>query len=160
MYTALQKLKPSRKKAQAGDVFRMRFADGRSVFGRVVKDAQLFGGPALLVYVYDTSAVAGEPALDDLRADRLLLPPMLTNEVGWRHGFFETVAHRALEQEDYLPTHCFHDQRVPPRFYDENGEDAVYSEPCGLRALDSYFTIAEQVLTALSHRPREGAPGG
>ena len=102
-------LAPSRQRAREGDVFAMRPPDGRYVYGRVIDVRAKWnwgGGKANLIYVY---AARSNDKLDVpvLLRDRLLLPPMMTNNLPWRRGYFEPIERRELGPFDRLPMHSF-----------------------------------------------------
>lgn len=144
-------LTQSRKKVHSGDVFAMRFDEGPFVFGRVIEESvPLFGYGALLLYVYDDVRSSPDPDIEFMVPDRLLLPPVMTNRLGWRHGYFETVGHADLREVDKLPRHCFQNLQQPPRYFDDSGLETTRTEPCGKWALTSYLGIGMMVDHALS----------
>lgn len=92
--------------------------------------------------------------------DQLLIPPVLTNKLGWVHGYFETIAHHRLAASDRLPQHCFRSGVVLDapieRYYDEYSRELdVPVEPVGEWGLQSYRTIDDAVSDALGI-PRAG----
>ncbi|MBU4557060.1 MAG: immunity 26/phosphotriesterase HocA family protein [Actinobacteria bacterium] len=149
----------SRKRQAVGDVFRMRL-DGRYLFGRVVSTSAHIpprsgsgsGIAGLLVYIYDTSQDSPEPHVDDLRPDRLLLPPAIVNRRGWLDGYFEFVMHLDLEPGDTLGAHCFRraGHGRPDTYHDETGRRLLSKqEPCSVFGLGNHLTIEEAVRGAL-----------
>jgi len=94
--TNLRIIRRSRKPPQRGDVFAMQIPDGRYLFGRVI-GADLAAGQApmpgaYLIYVYNVVRDAKVVDPNDLAPDRLLIPPIHTNRMGWTKGYFETIA--------------------------------------------------------------------
>jgi hypothetical protein len=108
--TNLRVLQPSRKKLRAGDVFAMQMPDDLYLFGRVIGTDAVIGPMTgiILIYIFRTrSEVKAPPRREDLRPDNLLVPPILINRLPWSRGYFETIDHRPLEQEDLLKQNCF-----------------------------------------------------
>jgi hypothetical protein len=148
----LRVLESSRRRLQAGDLFVMRFEEDLHVFGRIVSTEAWAGWSmpkAILIYVYDTKSPTLEPPpRADLRRDRLLVPPMMTNRLGWSRGYFQTVAHWPLEPGDTFERHCFDDFRGT--CYDEfTNKLPRCVEPCGDWGLHSFRTIDDAVSEAL-----------
>lgn len=151
--TNLRKLQPSRKKPTPGDVFAMHPADGLYLFGRVVdiEAAPGFGPPtAVLIYVYRVRSERMElPERSELRPDRLLVSPMMTNRLPWSRGYFQTVAHLPLDAEDVINRHCFL-SAVRGRYFDERGNELPGPiEPVGDYGLHSFRTIDDEISDAL-----------
>ncbi|MEZ5170672.1 MAG: immunity 26/phosphotriesterase HocA family protein [Acidimicrobiia bacterium] len=90
--TNLQVLSPSRKKPKVGDVFALQLADGRYLFGRIISTDAMAGpsmGGAILIYVYrERSDQKALPKRAELRPDRLLVSPIMTNQRPWTKGCF------------------------------------------------------------------------
>lgn len=145
----------SRKPPRAGDVFRLRLPSVGYLFGRVVDTDAVGGGfPGILIYLYDTVSGSSEPPLCELRTDRLLIPPVVTNSLGWVRGVFETVMSADLRPEDTLVQHCFLDRpiRGPQKteYFDEKGvRVSAPTRPCGDYVLHSYRSLDDVVSTAL-----------
>lgn len=153
--TNLRVLKPSRKPPQVGDVFAMQVPGGRYLFGRVVSVSARWtiaegAGPAILIYIYNvTGSAKGDPPLDDLRTNRLLISPAMTNRLPWSRGYFQTVVNRPLQPDDLLARHVF---RSASRgtYYDEAGREVTDPvEPIGDFALHSFRTLDDQISDAL-----------
>ena len=105
--TNLRVLKRSRRRPTPGDVFAMLPPDGRFLFGRVIRTNVLGPMAATLIYLYSYRAdVKQAPRV--LSPDALLIPPTLTNALGWYHGVFETIDERPLTEDDVLRQHCFY----------------------------------------------------
>jgi hypothetical protein len=151
--TNLRVLKRSRVRPAAGDVFAMGLPNGTYLFGLVAFDhvpRERAPMPnANLLYVYRETVASLEPPLDALTPDRLLLPPVWTNDLGWTRGYFQNVAHVDDLQSRLLRQHCF--WHVPrKRYVDENGDPiAARVEPCGEYGLISYRWIDDHVSDAL-----------
>ncbi len=157
--TNMRVLKKSRKRARPGDVFALQVEEGRFLFGRVMRLEARIGffdfqsqttqfWNCVLIYIY-TATSSDKHNTPELNKERLLVPPMMTNLLPWSKGYFETVEHRPLRQEDSLPVHCFWDAFCQC-YYDDNGNRLPgRSEPCGVYALKSYRTIDDAVSEAL-----------
>lgn len=150
-------LKPSRKKPVAGDIFAVSYPTRGYVFGRVVF-ADIATGPmgpgSILIYVYSHVGKAATDFSDDqLKPDRLLLPPMFINRLPWSRGYFYTVRSTPITPADLLERHCF----ISPtrrRLVDLDGvEVAERAEPCGVYALQSCLTIDDAISGALGIPP-------
>jgi hypothetical protein len=103
--TNLQQLEPSRKPVRAGDLFVMLPPDDLYLFGRVIStDAEI--GPmkrVLLLYIYaHRSQILAPPPREQLSPRELLIPPQLTNRLGWSRGYFLTIDNRPVQPEDRL----------------------------------------------------------
>jgi hypothetical protein len=150
--TNLALLSPSRKRLAEGDIFVMRLLDLGYVFGRVVNTKAVWAvgdgvGPANLLYVYAGLQAEMNPP-DHLRPEALLVPPLMTNRLGWSRGYFQTVGHEPLGPDDVLPVHCF--RRSNGEYFDERGRRLPGPvEPVGLFGLHSYRTIDDDVSRAL-----------
>lgn len=119
--TNLRVLRPSRKKPKAGEVFALQLVDGRYLFGRVISTEAIAGpsmGGAILIYVYRERSDQKElPERAELRPDRLLVSPIMTNQQPWTKGYFETIENLPLDGDDVLSQHCF--RRWDGRYFDE-----------------------------------------
>lgn len=154
--TNIQILKPSRKKAQPGDVFAVGLPDGTFLFGRVVSTHAQWtlavdADPAILIYLYRerSAAKAAVPDRSMMRPDRLLVSPIMTNRLAWTRGYFETLANVPLEPNEVLPQHCFLSASRGRYFDDEGNELTGAIEPVGDYALHSFRTIDDQISDAL-----------
>ena len=90
----LRVLQPSRKALRVGDVFALSPRDSSYIFGRVVATDAVVGSGLnrlVLIYVYrgwhETLEV--RPADLELTPLDLLVPPMITNRLGWSRGYFK-----------------------------------------------------------------------
>jgi len=149
--TNLRVLKKSRKKPKPGDVFVVQLRDDEYIFGRVIAiDADVgfktFGNVLLYFYRAFSGSKGDVPEID---CHELLIPPVITNRLGWVRGYFETVCHRALAPEDVLEKHCFYDM-VFKKYVDEYGQELPQRmEPCGQDVLHSFRTIDDELSKAL-----------
>jgi len=146
----LAQLKKSRRRLQVGDIFVMLPPDGEFLFGRVIDlAAELVPGVACnLIYVYRVRSRLKSP-VPELRRDQLLIPPLLTNRLGWSRGYFEHVENRPLSAKDRLPRHCFRDPLLG-RYFDERARRLKRPiKPVGIRGLDSYRTMDDSISAAL-----------
>lgn len=151
----LQVLKRSRKDPVPGDIFAYKLLDFDYGFGRVIRtDASMSPWEGLLlIYIYD----AFSESLDDIpELDRreLILPPKLLLDKGpWTRGLFQTIEHRPLRKKDVLRTHCFRDD-VFEQYVNEYGQPLKRkSNPCGIHAVGSHYTIDAQISIALGADP-------
>lgn len=146
--TNIRILKPSRKKPASGDVFALQLPDERYLFGRVIfSDLPADKAPmpgSYLIYIYDHVSPTKSPALEQLRPDVLLLPPVFINRMPWTKGYFETVRSQPLSDEDLLDQHCF--RRWTGEYRDEQGRTIPAPvEPCGDWALSSYRWLDDHI---------------
>lgn len=152
MQTNMRILNPSRKKNRPGSVFALQMPDGLFSFGRLVNtDANAgFGPGAQLIYLFkDRSESKNVPPRSQLRYERLLLPPLMTNRLPWSRGYFETIAEMPFEDGEILKQHCFY-SRIFNKYFDEHADELPQpSEPVGMYGLGSYRTIDDAVSKAL-----------
>ncbi len=160
--TNLRILRPSRKALQPGDVFAVQLPDLTYRFGRVIRTDATWtlandAEPAVLIYLYKTeSNEAGLPSRDELRPDRLLVPPMLTNRLPWSRGYFQAIGHRPLNEQDVLPRHCFL-SGARGTYFDDYGQPLPGPiEPVGDYGLHSFRTIDNAISDALLIPRAEG----
>lgn len=150
--TNMRILKPTRKKPRPGDVFVLQMPDDMYSFGRVVSTSAMVGGriQSQLIYVFKVrSASKNLPERSELRSDRLLVPPTMTNLLPWSRGYLETIANLPFESDDILPQHCFYDSFFR-KYVDEFGNDLpVPVEPVGESGLQSFRTMDDAVSKGL-----------
>lgn len=144
--TNLQVLKRSRRRPAAGDVFVMLPPDDRYLVGRVIRNDVLGPASATLIYIYaDRRDSKRAPVVLDQTA--LLIPPVITNALGWDNGIFETVDHRPITGGETLARHCFF---AAGRYYDEDLNPLpARVEPCGVGGVMSYRMLDDLVSDAL-----------
>jgi hypothetical protein len=145
------KLRPSRKKLHPGDIFVMRLRGAGYVYGKVIRnDAVMQSVPrVLLVYVYDVIQEQSLP-IPSLTLKKLLLPPTLINRLPWSRGYFETVGHSELCEEDVLPQHCFRTPFGKIQYFDEYYRELKECcEPCRFYGLDSYYSLSQEIVCEL-----------
>ena len=149
--TNMQILKPTRRPLSAGDVFALRPSERHPYyFGRIIRaDAVIEGMPAVLIYLYNAAAEE-MLAIPALRRDELLVPPLFTNRLPWRRGYFTTVGTAPLTRWDTLPNHIFRDS-LKGGFVDENGRPTPDPrQPVEQFGLHSFRTIDDRVSLALN----------
>lgn len=102
-------IEPSRKRPRAGDLFVVRMAN-RWIAGRVIHlDCRMMshrGGNEPLLYFYNLVFEDPFDVRPPLRPT-LLIAPIVTNMLGWRYGYFKTIANFPLQPEERLPRHYF-----------------------------------------------------
>ena len=153
--TNLQIFSRSRKQPKAGDVFAMQLPDDRYVFGRVIS-TEAHAAPAMpggvLISIDRTRSEAKEvPSVEEMRTDRLLVSPIMTNRLPWTRGYFEPLANIPLADDDVLAQHRF--RRWDGCYDDENLSELSRSvEPVGDYGLHSFRTIDDEVSDALGSR--------
>lgn len=154
----LRVLQKSRRPPRSGDVFAVLPPTGRYRFGRVIAtDAEVTGagGPLVLIYIYakDSSSMEEVP---ELERDRLLVPPLITNRLGWTRGYFRHLYSDELRKEDVLPQHRFRSlhPETPDLMFDEYDRPARPGPgPVGDHGVHSFRTIDDAISDAL------GIPG-
>ncbi len=140
--TNLTKIIASRKKVREGDIFVLNILKNKYHWGRVISINASTGGfpDSTLIHIYNIETNNYE-TIPSLSINDLLVPPLITNAMAWRKGFFYTVANSPIESGDRLPQYCFEDV-VFKKFVDENGNTIPHRvEPCGYDGLESYRTI-------------------
>lgn len=146
-----EKLRPSRNALKAGDVFTFKLGDV-FYFGRIICTDALVGRipDGILTYIYSTPAKE-KTSLPELRLDKLLIPPLVTEMRPWREGYFEVVGNIPLTPRDILAVHCFYDDsRSPAVYYDEYARVIPSRcEPCGRFSVTFLNGIEYQVMQAL-----------
>jgi len=143
-------LKKSRRGPEVGDIFVMLPPDQFFLYGRVVStEARIWSMEScILIYIYKVRSTAKLP-VPELSPDQLLLPPIMTNRLPWRRGYFETVCHQELSEKDRLQQHCFKDV-ITGKYFDELSNEIDWPiEPVGVWGLGSYRTIDDEVSKAL-----------
>jgi hypothetical protein len=148
--TNLAILKKSRHRLREGDVFVMRPPDGLYLYGRVISTVAKAGWSmpgAILIYVY-RSRSSQKAAVPTLALGDLLLPPMMTNRLGWSRGYFETIGNKPLQPGDVLRHHCF--ENFAGRYFDETAAELPGPiAPVGTWGLHSYRSIDDEISKAL-----------
>lgn len=153
--TNLRVLRRSTRRPTRGDVFAMQLPDDTFLFGRVIATDAAIGpmSAVTLIYIFDTQSAAKKvPSRHDLAPTRLLLPPLFTNRLPWARGYFETIAHVPIENEEVLQQHCFFSSNRGRYFDERNRELAGAVPPVGDWGLHSYGTIDDAVSDALGLR--------
>ena len=150
--TNMRILKPTRKKPRPGGVFVLQMPDEMYSFGRVINTSAMVSGriQSQLIYVFKVRSTTKElPEQSELRSDRLLVPPMMTNLLPWSRGYMETIAELPFEPGDVLSQHCFYDSSFR-KYVDELGNDLPGPvEPVGEMGLQSFRTIDDIVSAGL-----------
>lgn len=146
----MHQLRPSRKRPKVGDIFEVEFDAGR-LAGRVIRtDALVFeDAPGLnLLYFFRDLAVAHDVKTMRLTTDNLLIPPVLTNNIGWRRGYFQTIGNRPLGAGEAFAQHCF--DAYGDGYFDEYGQQLPKPvQPVGMQGVHSFLTIEHELSVAL-----------
>jgi hypothetical protein len=151
-----RRLRPSRTRLAAGDIFTMRLPDDRYLFGRIVRtDAHCFAPGCILVYVFRYLALEPVPP-PVLRVKDLLIPPATINRLAWSRGYFMNVGRRGFGDGERLSVHYFEDirrGRFGRRLYVNEDQEQVGPPPrgtlVGYAGLGNYRTIDDAVSEAL-----------
>jgi len=136
----------------------MQVPSERYLFGRVILADALQGRAPMpgahLLYIYDYQSSVMEPDDAELRPGKLLIPPVWTNSLAWKKGYFQTIENKEVGHFDLLQQHCFY--MVPlsrsgtGKLFDETGLELKHrSDPCGEWGLVSYRWIDDRVSDAL-----------
>ncbi|MBK7406259.1 MAG: hypothetical protein IPJ41_17045 [Phycisphaerales bacterium] len=102
-------LKPSRTKPKSGDLFVCNMRGEKWVAGRVIHNqCRMMSGTGneFLVYFYRMT-VSDPTALRPPFTPDLLIPPVVTNALGWRVGLFHTLGNYPLQAGETLGRHYF-----------------------------------------------------
>src|ERR1700722_4348102 len=105
--------KRNRRKPVPGDIFTFQMGQfpERFYYGRVVATDTKIGNAPIginLFYVYKTFSL-DESNIPSLETADLLLPPIGTNDIPWKRGYFKVIKSVPLAEGDLLPVHCFYD---------------------------------------------------
>jgi Immunity protein 26 len=122
----------------------------RFFFGRVIKTDAIVGGfkNVTLIYVYKKSAKSKDK-IPELSLKDLLVPPMGTNALPWRKGFFETLANAPVKSSDMLKSHVFRNV-LRKRLINDTGQVVTGEfDLVGSDGLHSYQTIDDELSEAL-----------
>jgi hypothetical protein len=158
--TNLRKIAPAQSEPLPGEVFALQITTGKFLFGQVLlANPQREHAPtpsANLVYIFATQHDSANLDNVSLLATDLLIPPLWTNSLGWKRGYFKRVAILRRTDLSVLTQHCF--KRHDGTYVDEVGEKLFKKvDPCGIWGLVSYRWIDDHVSDALGI-PR--APSG
>lgn len=154
--TNLRSIGRSRRKPEAGDIFIAKPNDQGYLAGRVIisePPAHLAPGPScILVYIYGTLFQNEEVDVDVMTPGNLLIPPLWTNRLAWKLGYFKHIVNVPLVAANMLTRHCFRDAipRFGAEYLDEMGRpisDRII--PCGNWSLVSYRWIDDRISDAL-----------
>jgi hypothetical protein len=140
----------SRIGPKAGDFFVYQIEAGRYGWGRVLRlDARVCQIPKLvLAYFYDTFTETQAP-VPLLSKERLLIPPVLTNKLGWRDGYYRTVANAPVRLGEVYDRHCFRNASLR-QYFDENGIEILNPfGPLGTCGVHSYASIQRDLCRKL-----------
>jgi hypothetical protein len=146
----IKQTRKSRRKLEVGDVFSFQIENDGFHWGQIVSVTANVGGfeNCILIYLYKIKTKTLDN-LPILKVSDLLLPPIATNELPWKKGYFVFVKNRVLKPEDLLPVHCFK-SIARGTYFDDHGTPLKKAhEPCGINGLDSYSSIDDKVSEVL-----------
>jgi hypothetical protein len=142
----LEHLANSRKNINTGDIFVLK-PKGKDYYYGVVANANSnhFGIEDIIhiqIFNYCTEQIAN--VSDSLYKYDLLLPPILTNKLGWRKGYFKTIGHSDIKLFPTVKRAAFVDVIRTGYYFDDksNPLDKIYSiETTGAFSIKSYLNI-------------------
>lgn len=146
--------KKTRRKPEPGDIFsfQMEQFPERFYYGRVVATDTKIGNMSVgivnLFYVYKTFSLH-ESDIPSLKPSDLLLPPLGTNDIPWKRGYFKVIKSMPIAEGDLLPVHCFYSPSRD-RYVDEYGNQlAGPVEPVGFNGVSGLLGIDNDISSAL-----------
>jgi hypothetical protein len=145
--------KRTRRKPEPGDIFtfQMEQFPERFYYGRVVATDTKIGNMPIgvnLFYVYKTFSLQ-ESDIPALKPSDLLVPPIGTNDIPWKRGYFKVIKSVPIAEGDVLPVHCFYSPSRS-RYVDEYGNQlAGPVEPVGFNGLSGLGSIDNKICNAL-----------
>ena len=157
--------KRSRHSPTPGDLFAVNMCGKRWVIGRVISNNAVgLTANANLLYFYrmEVEDPFDPTATKTPIAPDLLIPPEITNNLGWTRGFYLHLRNVPLQPQELLPRHVFksevYAENDPRRFIDEYGNPTPPPEPglfCGMSGLSSYTFIDDALSIALGIPPKK-----
>lgn len=159
------------RRPKVGDVFRLRFEDGRWLLGRVATVGVPYTpgeGPSedlLTVYLFKSQYDGSSPLPLLLPLGDLLCAPLIVGNDMWREGTFEHLEHRDFRDGERLPHHCFFSMPFDKHFDEYGREVARPSEPIGEFGITTGEGVEAAIADALGERVwyqhlMEGSPEG
>lgn len=150
--TNLQVIRRNRHKPAPGDIFAMKLASGRFLFGRIIAvERPVYGGD--LVYIYSHQSPAMEVESSVLTLDSLLIPPSYMNRLGFTRGFQVFVRNEPLTDADVFHPNCFFDT-VRQRYVDENRKEIPKPErDVSILGVGNYRLMDDEISEALGIVP-------
>lgn len=151
----MQKFNVKTKWPKEGDIFDVRIRDYRCP-GRVVctmATAFSDASNAVLIYIFSPgSKDSAHTSRREIKTDRLLVPPMVTNKKPWTLHYFRTLANLDFMEDEILDRHRFefsyHGQHRA--YFDEFANEVPDpAEIMGPWGLESYLTIDDTLSAAL-----------
>jgi hypothetical protein len=152
-------LRRSRHLPEVGDIFVLNMQGKQWVAGRVIKTDVYGMGPedgSVLLYFYRLDVHNPSQIDAPIRPD-LLVPPVISNVLGWRRGFYLHVRNEPLLFDETLSRHVFDDRSISGGYRDEYARPAAPprpNEPCGHSGLWSYRAIDDMLSEALDLTPK------
>jgi hypothetical protein len=151
--------KKSRRAPIPGDLFRFDFDDGRSFFGKVLRDNIDPRTVKRKVGEKDRASLWIVVVYSDEARQQLLAGPEIINRLGWLHGYFETTGNEDVTESE---KQCLRYWRDSWKYYEvdwETEKSEVIEKPdtswIGFLASGNYLTLESDVLRALGELPEE-----
>lgn len=145
-----------RQKPRNGDIFMIHIMDIGFLYGRVVSTDTVdsrFGrawDDSTLIYIYSHINDTVLPCPEELSLNKLLVPPLIVNGALWSGGFAKKIEQRLSNNGEVMAQHCFSDEPVSERCYDEFGNElTTIISPCGELMVTTLYGIEESVRKAL-----------
>ncbi len=148
----LENLGGSRKVIKTGDVFVFKPKKHPYYYGVVINsDANIFTAKGLVhIHLFNLNSEKGNSVPDNLHCSKLLIPPILTNKLGWRKGYFKTIGNIAVK--DFMSaknaTFFYYNGEI----FDDNSNQLLVPksiEETGSFAITSYLNIDNLISLAL-----------
>ncbi|MFD2115375.1 Imm26 family immunity protein [Paenibacillus yanchengensis] len=149
-FTELIELKKSTKPLLSGDVFVTQPKRGVNYVGKVIqvdiKSRNLNFAGKNLVYIYNYSQDHKEMP-DSLDPNKLLLPPTVVSETGWKNGYFETIGNIPVTPlEKSVDFGFFDDFEKRNVYYNLQGERLTHvPRYADFNGLSSYRSIGREM---------------
>ena len=143
---------PSRKRRRPGDLFAYQMPDGWWGYIRFVKTdcAVVFFTGLNLLYIYRyRTPILEVPNRIKISRDDLLIPPQLTNNLGWVRGYFLFLTHLPIQDGEVFDRHCFWSELNHAHYDEFSNRVAAPFDPLGSQGVASYSLIDLRVSRAL-----------
>ena len=148
----LENLGGTRKNIKSGDVFVFKPKKHPYYYGVVINsDASIFTAKGLLhIQFFNLNSENGNSVPDDLHCAKLLIPPILTNKLGWRKGYFKTIGN--VDIKDFISVQNAAFFYYNGKIFDDSSNQLPSPksiEETGSFAITSYLNIDNLISLAL-----------